>query len=68
MNESAADKDAPLRDQFFEFVRRFRQFPGEIERVATAPWQDVVVDKNVPEAVRKHAQKFVREPGAGGKH
>ena len=28
------DKDAPLRDQFFEFVRRFEQFPGQLERVA----------------------------------
>ena len=41
------DKDAPLRDQFFEFVRRFEQFPGQLERVATAPWQEVVVDKGV---------------------
>jgi 4-hydroxybenzoate decarboxylase len=41
------DKDAPLRDQFFEFVRRFEQFPGQLERVATAPWQEVVVDKGI---------------------
>jgi 3-polyprenyl-4-hydroxybenzoate decarboxylase len=41
------DKDAPLRDQFFEFVRRYRQYPGELERVASAPWQEVVVDKDV---------------------
>ncbi len=40
-------KDAPLRDQFSEFVRHFKQYPGEIERVATAPWQEVVVDKDV---------------------
>ena len=31
------DKETSLRDQFFEFVRRFKQFPGEMERVATRP-------------------------------
>src|SRR4051812_42830165 len=41
------DKDSPRRDQFFEFVRRFKQFPGELERVTTAPWQEVVVENNV---------------------
>ena len=41
------DKDASLKEQFFEFVRRFKLFPGEIERVATAPWQEVVVDKDI---------------------
>ena len=41
------DKDTPLRDQFFEFVRRFKMFPGEMEHVATAPWQEVVVDKDI---------------------
>jgi UbiD family decarboxylase len=34
------------RDQFFEFVRRFR-LPGELERVASAPWQEVTVDKDI---------------------
>jgi 4-hydroxybenzoate decarboxylase len=41
------EKDAPLREQFFEFVRRYEQFPGEIERRNSAPWQEMVVDKNV---------------------
>lgn len=41
------DKSASLREQFFEFVRRFKQYPGELERVATAPWQEVVVDKDI---------------------
>jgi vanillate/4-hydroxybenzoate decarboxylase subunit C len=41
------DKDAPLRDQFFAFVQRFQQYPGEIERVTDAPWQEVVVDKDI---------------------
>ena len=38
---------APLRDQFFEFVRRYHLYPGTMERVQTAPWQEVVVDKDV---------------------
>jgi vanillate/4-hydroxybenzoate decarboxylase subunit C len=41
------EKDAPLRDQFFEFARRYQQYPGEMEHVASAPWQEVVVDKDV---------------------
>ncbi|MBV8811250.1 MAG: UbiD family decarboxylase [Acidobacteriaceae bacterium] len=41
------DKDAPPRDQFFEFVRRYQQYPGELERVAEAPWQEVVVEKDL---------------------
>ena len=41
------DKDASLKEQFFEFVRRFKLFPGEIERVATAPWQEIVVEKDL---------------------
>ena len=41
------DKDAPLKEQFFEFVRRFQLFPGEIERVDTAPWQEVTIDKDI---------------------
>jgi vanillate/4-hydroxybenzoate decarboxylase subunit C len=41
------DKDASMRDQFFEFVRRFQQFPGAIERVTSAPWQEVVIEKDI---------------------
>jgi vanillate/4-hydroxybenzoate decarboxylase subunit C len=41
------EKDTPLRDQFFEFVRRYHLYPGELDRVDTAPWQEVVVDKDV---------------------
>jgi vanillate/4-hydroxybenzoate decarboxylase subunit C len=41
------DKTAPLREQFFEFVRRFQQYPGELERVESAPWQEVVVEKDI---------------------
>lgn len=41
------NKDAPLREQFFEFVRRFNLYPGELDRVGSAPWQEVVVDKDI---------------------
>jgi vanillate/4-hydroxybenzoate decarboxylase subunit C len=41
------DKSAPLREQFFEFVRRFQQYPGELERLESAPWQEVVVEKDI---------------------
>jgi vanillate/4-hydroxybenzoate decarboxylase subunit C len=41
------DRDASLRDQFFEFARRFQQYPGALERVGSAPWQEVVVDKDI---------------------
>ncbi|KGT75312.1 phenolic acid decarboxylase [Bradyrhizobium japonicum] len=41
------DKDASMRDQFFEFVRRFQLYPGTLERVESAPWQEVVADKDL---------------------
>jgi len=31
------DKEMPLKEQFFEFVRRYRMYPGELERVSSAP-------------------------------
>lgn len=37
-----------------------------VSRLTPRDLKAVVVDKNVPEAIRKHAQKFVREPGGGG--
>lgn len=41
------EKDASMRDQFFEFVRRFQLYPGALERVESAPWQEVVIEKDV---------------------
>jgi hypothetical protein len=41
------DEETSLKEQFFEFVRRFKLFPGELERVPTAPWQDVAVEKDI---------------------
>jgi UbiD family decarboxylase len=40
-------KDTPLKDQFFEFVKRYQTYPGKIERRADAPWKEVVVDKDI---------------------
>lgn len=39
--------DSSERDQFFEFVRRYRMYPGELQRVKSAPWQEVVIDKDI---------------------
>jgi UbiD family decarboxylase len=41
------DPDASIRDQFLEFVRRYRMYPGQLERVSSAPWQEVVIDKDI---------------------
>jgi vanillate/4-hydroxybenzoate decarboxylase subunit C len=40
-------QDTAIRDQFFEFVRRYRMYPGQLERVTSAPWQEVVIDKDI---------------------
>src|SRR6266446_1463858 len=39
------DKDTPVKAQFFEFVRRYRTFPGAVERRNAAPWQECVIDR-----------------------
>lgn len=41
------DKTASLKAQFFEFVRRFELFPGEMQRVDSAPWQEVSVAHDI---------------------
>jgi UbiD family decarboxylase len=41
------DRDTPIRDQFFEFVRGYQQYPGTLEYASTAPWQEVVIDRDV---------------------
>jgi UbiD family decarboxylase len=41
------DPDTSVRDQFLEFARRYQLYPGPLEYAASAPWQEVVVDKNV---------------------
>lgn len=41
------DRNASPRDQFHRFVHGYQQYPGEFRRVNDAPWQEVVVDKDV---------------------
>lgn len=40
-------KTTPVKDQFFEFARRWRKFPVPVERVATAPFQEMVIEANL---------------------
>ena len=41
------DPDTGPKDQFLEFVRRYRLYPGQLQRVTSAPWQEVVIDKDI---------------------
>ncbi len=41
------DRDASPREQFHHFVHGYQQYPGEFRRVTDAPWQEVVVDKDI---------------------
>jgi UbiD family decarboxylase len=43
----AMEKDASPRDQFLAFAERYQKYPGALKRVTQAPWQEVVVDKDV---------------------
>src|SRR6266403_4468287 len=40
-------KDSGTRAQCFEFVKRYQQYPGKVERVRDAPWMENVIDKGV---------------------
>jgi 4-hydroxybenzoate decarboxylase len=40
-------KDATLNQQFFEFIRRYEQFPGQMQHLDSAPWQEVVIEKDI---------------------
>src|SRR5262249_10771601 len=40
-------KDAGLKERFFEFVKRYQQFPGEVEFREDPPWREVVIGKDV---------------------
>lgn len=33
--------------QFFAFAERYQQYPGTLERVVQAPWQELVIDKDI---------------------
>jgi len=40
-------KDTPLREQFFEFVRRYQTYPGTVEERTSAPWEEVVIEEDI---------------------
>jgi 4-hydroxybenzoate decarboxylase len=41
------DKDTPVKDQFFEFARRWDDFPVPAERRDDAPWRELTIDENI---------------------
>jgi 4-hydroxybenzoate decarboxylase len=40
-------RDTPLKEQFHEFVRRYETYPGKVEERSSAPWQEVVIEKDI---------------------
>ncbi|MFC7391969.1 non-oxidative hydroxyarylic acid decarboxylases subunit C [Scopulibacillus cellulosilyticus] len=40
-------KNTPLKDQFFEFAKRYGQFPVPVQREETAPFQEVEITENI---------------------
>jgi UbiD family decarboxylase len=40
-------KNTPLKEQFHEFVRRYEAYPGKVEERDSAPWQEVVLEKDI---------------------
>ncbi|WP_085523670.1 non-oxidative hydroxyarylic acid decarboxylases subunit C [Tuberibacillus sp. Marseille-P3662] len=40
-------KDTPVKEQFFEFARRWDHYPVEVERVETAPFQEVEITEDI---------------------
>ncbi|WP_085524555.1 non-oxidative hydroxyarylic acid decarboxylases subunit C [Tuberibacillus sp. Marseille-P3662] len=41
------DKNTPVKDQFFEFARRYDQFPVGVQREETAPFHECEVNENI---------------------
>jgi vanillate/4-hydroxybenzoate decarboxylase subunit C len=39
--------DTPVKDQFFEFARRWDAYPVPVERREDAPWREVTVDEGI---------------------
>ena len=40
-------KNTPLKEQFHEFVRRYEVYPGKVEERDSAPWKEVVLEKDI---------------------
>lgn len=36
-----------MKAQFFEFVKRYQNYPGEVEHRESAPWQEVVIEEDI---------------------
>ena len=41
------DKNTPVRDQFFNFLDKWENYPGEVKFVDKAPCQEVVIKDNI---------------------
>jgi 4-hydroxybenzoate decarboxylase len=41
------DKDTPVKDQFFEFARRWDDYPVPVERREDAPWREFTIDEGI---------------------
>jgi 4-hydroxybenzoate decarboxylase len=41
------DKDTPVKEQFFEFARRWDDFPVAVERREDAPWREHTMDGGI---------------------
>ncbi|GAB2970169.1 UbiD family decarboxylase [Amycolatopsis acidiphila] len=41
------DKDTPVKEQFFEFARRWDDYPVPAERRDDAPWQEHTIDEGI---------------------
>lgn len=58
-------KDTPVKDMFLEFVRRYENFEnGKYEEKDSAPWQEVVIDKDIN--LYDIMPLFRLNPGDGG--
>ena len=40
-------KNTPIKEQFFEFAKRYDQFPGPVERVEKAPFHEVEITEDI---------------------
>ncbi|MGA9913861.1 MAG: non-oxidative hydroxyarylic acid decarboxylases subunit C, partial [Paraburkholderia sp.] len=41
-------KTTPLKEQFFEFVKRYQRYEeGEVEHRKSAPWEEVTIDEDI---------------------
>jgi vanillate/4-hydroxybenzoate decarboxylase subunit C len=58
------DKTSTAREIFLEFVKRYEKFPGEMVRSTKAPWQEVMIEKDIN--LLEHLPLFRINRGDGG--